>query len=541
MVMKDMRGAIIPPENYSKGIPPVVIVTGTNYEMGYQYSEQLAPKIYSLLKRIQTSCYTVYEEKTVINDMRVQLYFSEKYTPGFKEWLKGMSDGCKTMGYEISVEEMMLIACFTSEFYERPTGDYPEETKDYLQQFDSKRNPKDNERNFCTSFAVSGKNTADGKAIVAGIGGSAFEAIDRVILMAFPKEGYSYITCSTIGKNHDQLCLNTSGLGWVFTGNYSGPCDWSLMPELVFHHLCQYSSGIKDVEKYIESLPRCGAFANFTMGDSKGNISGIESNHYHFVTRKPGDLGEPAEYFVITNHFAAPGTEDWNIEINGASYKEWNYPSITRFATADAFLKEYTADKKMDIEHVRMMYSSDDWFDPVSKKWVRNDPGTDAYGSNLGYDGFDYTVQSAIVPEDMMIYIMQGTGSGTGMPAGSQGQFIEIKMSDSPAEIAADMEIRTFDIFRAARRELRIMINGNECLKKNYLLREKFETILDECYIAYELGQDRRAYAFMEIHDGATDKIQTYRLLAEAMSHFAVAQVKGKKLLYELKVYIGKD
>ena len=140
-----------------------------------------------------------------------------------------------------------------------------------------------------------------------------------------------------------------------------------------------------------------------------------------------------------------------------------------------------------------------------------------------------------------MIYIMQGTGSGTGMPAGSQGQFIEIKMSDSPAEIAADMEIRTFDIFRAARRELRIMINGNECLKKNYLLREKFETILDECYIAYELGQDRRAYAFMEIHDGATDKIQTYRLLAEAMSHFAVAQVKGKKLLYELKVYIGKD
>ena len=127
--------------------------------------------------------------------------------------------GAETMGYETSVEEMMLIACFTSEFYERPTGDYPEETKDYLQQFDSKRNPKDNERYFCTSFAVSGKNTADGKAMAAGIGGSAFEAIDRVILMAFPKEGYSYITCSTIGKNHEQLCLNTSGLGWVFTGS----------------------------------------------------------------------------------------------------------------------------------------------------------------------------------------------------------------------------------------------------------------------------------------------------------------------------------
>ena len=65
MTMKDMRGAIIPPANYSKGIPPVIIVSGTNYEMGYQYSEQLAPKIYSLLKRLQTSCYSVYEEKTL--------------------------------------------------------------------------------------------------------------------------------------------------------------------------------------------------------------------------------------------------------------------------------------------------------------------------------------------------------------------------------------------------------------------------------------------------------------------------------------------
>ena len=90
---------------------------------------------------------------------------------------------------------------------------------------------------------------------------------------------------------------------------------------------------------------------------------------------------------------------------------------------------------------------------------------------------------------------MQGTGSGTGMPAGSQGQFIEIKMSDSPAEIAADMEIRTFDIFRDARRTLRIALNGNERLKNDYLLREAFETMLDECYSAYELGQDRRAYA----------------------------------------------
>lgn len=535
MSTKDMRGAVIPPANNSNGIPPVVIVSGTNYEMGYQYSEQLAPKIYSLLKRLQTSCYAVYEEKTVINDMRVQLYFSEKHTPGFKEWLEGMSDGCKAMGYDVSVEEMMLIACFTSEFYERPTGEYPEEAKEYIEQFECEMNPKDHERNFCTTFAVSGKHTADGKSIVAGIGGSAFEAIDRVILIAFPTEGFSYITCSTIGKNHDQICLNSSGFGWVFSGNYSGPCDWSLMPEPVFHHLSQYSCGIEDVEKYVEALPRCGAFANFAMGDSEGKISAIESNHDHFITRKAGDLGEPAEYFVNTNHFASPGTESWNVELDGVSYKEWNYASLTRFATANAFLKEYTADNAMDVERVRMMYSSDDWFNPDTNEWVRNDPGTDAYGSNLGYDGFDYTVQSAIVPEDMMIYLMQGTGSGTGMPAGSQGQFVEIKLLDDPVEIAADMESRTFGIFADARRELRIAINGNEKLKNDYLLRTAFEELLDECYSAYELGQDRRAYAFMEKHDGNTDKIQLYRLLAEAMSHFARAQVKGKKLLCELK------
>lgn len=535
MTMKDMREGIIPPAEFSKGIPPVVIVSGTNYEMGYQYSEQLAPKIYSLLKRLQTSCYSVYEEQTVINDMRVQLFFSEKYTPGFKEWLEGMSDGCKAMGYQVSVEEMMLIACFTSEFYERPTGDYPEEAKEYIEQFDCERNPKDHERNFCTTFAVSGKHTKDGKAIVAGIGGSAFEAIDRVILIAFPEDGFSYVTCSTIGKNHDQICLNTSGFGWVFSGNYSGLCDWSLMPEPVFHHLCQYGAGLEYTEKFVENVPRCGAFANFAMGDSEGKIGAIESNHEHFITRKAGDLNEPAEYFVNTNHFASPGTEDWNVELDGISWKEWNYPSLTRFATADAFLRDFTADNAMDIERVRTMYSSDDWFNPETKEWVRNDPGTDAYGSNLGYDGFDYTVQSVIVPEDMMIYLMQGTGSGTGMPAGSQGQFIELKMSDDPAAIAADMEARTFGIFGDARRELRIAINGSEKLQKDYLLREAFDALLDECYKEYELGQDRRAYAFMEAHDGSEDVKQYHRLLAEAMSHFAKAQVNGKRLLCELK------
>lgn len=135
----------------------------------------------------------------------------------------------------------------------------------------------------------------------------------------------------------------------------------------------------------------------------------------------------------------------------------------------------------------------------------------------------------------MMIYLMQGTGSGTGMPAGSQGQFIELKMSDDPAEIAADMEARTFGIFGDARRELRIAINGSEKLQKDYLLREAFDALLDECYREYELGQDRRAYAFMEAHDGCKDIKQFHRLLAEAMSHFAKAQVSGKKLLCELK------
>lgn len=535
--MKDYKGINIPPAFNSEGIPPVVIVQGSNFEMGYQYGKQLAPKIYSLVKKLKTTLFTLYDDETVINDMRVEMYFSDKYTPGFRKWIEGMSNGCTDMGYDVTVEDMMLIAVFTSETYERPIGEYPKEVAEYIGQNLVHDNEKENERHFCTTFGVAGSNTKTGKSIIAGIGGSAFESIDRVILIAYPDEGYSYITCSTIGKNHDQMALNTAGLAWVFSGNYSGSCDWRLMPEPPFHHISQYCSSIEEVDKFVESVPRCGAFANFVLGNASGEISCIESNAEYFCTRKPGDLDETGDYLVNTNHFASKGAEKYNLNFEGMSWREWNYPSITRFATASQYLKEYTADNEMDIEHVCMMFASDDWYDPETEEWHYNDPGSDPVGSNMGFDGYDYTVQAAFEPENMMAYFMQGTGSGTGMPAGSKGQFIEIKMSDDPMETATHMEQNTFLIFAEARKKLRKAINGRKDVKENYLLRRAFEDLLDTSYAEYELGQDRRAYAFMERHGKTENMLQYNKLLAEAMSHFARAQVYAKTLIAETKVY----
>ncbi len=526
----------IPQIFHAEGVPPVVMVKGTNYEMGYQYAEQLAPQIWTVLAKLKTSLFPMYREEVVVNDMKVQQYFADKYTPGFREWQKGMCDGCAAMGYEVSMEDIMLIAVFTSEMYERPTGEYPAEAG-VGSADQTLKNEKEHERNFCTTFGVTGKCTKSGNSIIAGIGGSAFESIDRVILIAFPTEGYSFITCATIGKFHDQVGMNTSGMAWVFSGNYSGPSDWAMMPEPPFYHITQYCANADEVGNFIENMPRCGAFANFVIGTAQGDVTAIESNAEHFFMREPGHLNEPAEYVVNTNHFASPETQAFNVDLDGIDWKEWNYASITRFATASQYLSDYAVKGEMDMEKVREMFASDDWFDPDAKRWHHNDPGSDPYGSNNGFDGYDYTLQAAFEPATMTAYFMQGTGSGTGMPAGSTGQFVEIQLMDDSLEMAAVMQERTFSLFADARKELRKIINGSKEIQKNYLVRTAYEQLLDEAYLAYESGQDRRAHAFMLCHEGNADEADSLKLLGEAMSYFAKAQTTCKILINETKKY----
>ena len=518
----------------ASGVPEVIVVEGSDYEMGYQYGTKLAEKIFASVAVSSKSVYSAFGKETTNQDMQVLQRFAEQYDPGLLEWQRGVMDGCTARGYKVTMEDLMLLTAFTSEFWAHPTKPYPE-TMDQSEIEPSELfgAPDKTEKHFCTGFAAAGDAVKEGEPLIGVSGGSAYEAIDRIILISFPDDGPSTITFPTIGKSYDQEGMNSNGFAWVMTGNMSEDYGWGIMPEVAFHFLTRYISKPEDAIKWLSEIPRSGAFANFVMCDAEGDISVVETNAHHFFVRKPGHMGETKNFALVTNHFEAPETRGYNISLDGMDWQVWNRNSITRYATAWEYLKEAAEKDGIDIEMLRKMYHSDDWFDPDTKEWHINEPGVDQ-GFNSGFDGFDYTHQSVLCPQSKTAYLIQGTGSGVGMPAGSTGEFAQIGLKDSPLACADSMQELTFNQFIRARAYLSKMVNGCESIKKNYLLKKELLNMLDEAYLAYESGWNRAAFAYREGQEQQPQKEAILSLLSEAMSYYVKAQLKIGQLKSEL-------
>ncbi len=109
------------------GVPQVVVVSGTNYEMGVQYGRQAAHSIHHNLALFKTTLLQVFGKEKVTNDMNVWAYYIEKHNPALKDWLEGISAGCREARKNISYIDLILITVFWTESWARPNAPYPEE------------------------------------------------------------------------------------------------------------------------------------------------------------------------------------------------------------------------------------------------------------------------------------------------------------------------------------------------------------------------------------------------------------------------------
>jgi len=109
------------------GVPQVVVVSGTNYEMGEQYGRQAAHSIHHNLALFKSTLHQIFGKETVANDIKVWAYYIEKHNPALKDWLEGISAGCREAKRSISYIDLVLITVFWSESWARPNTPYPEE------------------------------------------------------------------------------------------------------------------------------------------------------------------------------------------------------------------------------------------------------------------------------------------------------------------------------------------------------------------------------------------------------------------------------
>lgn len=516
------------PEPYvSTGFPKVVVVSGSNFEMGKQYGEQAAAAIAHNLAIMKSHLYEVHGKTTVDSDMKVWDYYNKKHDPGIVDWLKGIVKGCAKKKVKVNYWDLVLLMVYPTELWARPYAPYPEEaTKTAKLKAIRKKqlkagitipefNIEEKKHHSCNSFAATGSATPDGKPILGITQMVNDKAMDTVILIAFPENGPSWVSQPYAGRVNSNSAMNSAGFAWSMTAILSESA-WGLAPEAYFHNLAQYVTSPTTAQTYLTSTPRAGVTGGFTMADADGNISVYECNAFAYVLREPGDEGETGPFTVMTNHLVDPSLAAYN--------PPWLEPALgtfTRYNTVFQFITESLGN--IDFSFAKSMFASSDWYDADAATWHYNEPGAPGISN-------DHTSvnQSIYFPADLVAYLQTGTPSGNGLPAYATGEYVKITLADDANAVTAQAATDALSMYWEAADLFEYDSNANAAYL-TYAVAESIKAKLDEAFVAYSIGIDREAWADLE--EKTNEKLALY---GEALTYYAKAQLYAQMVLTHL-------
>jgi len=279
---------VLPPS-----ILPVVILSGSDYDMGFQYGEQAGAFIEKTKLEKWASALETYTKDEVIQALKANQHYIQKYTPEWIETMKGMADGASSKGYSISYTDVLLMNCTLPK---PETSQYPEGAQ--KQSLPPKK---------CSVCSAWGSATKDGKLIGIDTLDSS-EVPYGVVIAAFPDKGNSYICAADAGEIGDHFLMNNQGLFLGNSGGGGSPRDidydyglcWSCsLPYLV--RFADSAQQAKDmVMKWHINLPE-----NFHFVDTQGGAYVVEKTSAIQSVRQPGDFGEK-DFLYSTNNYLNP-------------------------------------------------------------------------------------------------------------------------------------------------------------------------------------------------------------------------------------------
>jgi hypothetical protein len=358
----------------------VVVVSGSNYEMGVQYGEQAAELIAAnrdVTWQLLDTQVTAYPggpplgREVILKDIQVWTYYLEKYDPALKDWLLGISKGCKNKGFDIIYVDLVAIMVLPQEVWARPQMPYPAETQvaGYAPSKSSLLAAKERTNtqavSSCTAFAATGSATHGGVPMVSLTLGFFSEITQYVILVAFPTDGERFINLTMAGKVTNNTGMN-SRYAWVMTAAVTDPrtpcaSNWGVPSEAYHHYLQQYCKSPKEAIEYISNTPKGGVTGIFLFADKSGDVFAYECSYCGCVTRRPGDLGE--EDFVATsNNYNSPDMIPYRIPA------EWFPDTYVRY---DTILKELSSAPSgtIGMDFAKAAWLSNRWYDATTNTW----------------------------------------------------------------------------------------------------------------------------------------------------------------------------
>jgi len=332
---------VLPPS-----IMPIAILSGSEYEMGYQYGQQLASLLSWKKDAVWAESLKEFgSSEAIIRELKTSLHYIRASIPSVVDGLTGMADGATAAGCELSFIDCLLINA-------KPRK--PTETASYPSAAADEKLPSDG----CSSWSAWGKTTKGGKLICAKSSDSLF--VPQVTIIAFPGEGNSYLATALVGELADTPCMNSRGLFMGSSGGFAKRAidfDYGTSTTCGYQHLLRFADNASQAKDMFLrwKYPRC---TNVQFSDINGDACVVEITAALSSIRKSGDYGE-RDFIYSTNNFfndemkdSLAGTEF--IEHGGWLGGGWSISSIARNLQMWNMLHNYSGE--VDLEFAKMMW-----------------------------------------------------------------------------------------------------------------------------------------------------------------------------------------
>lgn len=552
---------------YDEGVPmpntvrPVIILQGSDYDIGYQYMTQLVQINGKELCSYQYDVEAVYrrdsihkefndEEKAALARFETAI---ATYAPEWIDTLHGMADGAKDSGLDINYEDLLLHYSL----FERMSSWGPHSLSDEV--FQTGTNEEGNQvlgakdAATCSGFVAWGESTVDGKLIATGITDDS-EGNFSTTVMVFPETGNNYVTqtVNVVGfggfPNHPNM--NNKGLvrvhhaGSTYTANEATSYDalprgigdmhtirFADNTEEAFELFMSYSPGTENLGNGI-FYADVGVVHNDGEGDTHHAL--VAESRNPVSVRYPGDNGE-GDFIYASNNWFCDNEARGGVKTEHGGYWDndsWYWWSVSRNTILYNMFSQNVG--KVDVEFMKKICrypskinESKTLEEIDAAYWSGN--GSD-YNASVG--SLENSGIAIAVPDDGdngLFYVSTGSVGRQDAPAypdahqyqpGKTGTFYLLKLAESPEAVAA-----------AAREEAqRCMDAANEALSGANLadgIAQPLKDILSKAAEQFAKGEECLAAAA-----GHNESVYD---ISKATRCFAAAQAYGNQV-YEVIV-----
>ncbi len=278
---------LLPPD-----ILPVVFLSGSDYEMGYQYGQQAAAHIHLNIQGSWASALQRMSHDQAIAGLKGSQYYIERHTPEIIEMVKGMAAGVTAAGYETSYEDalMMNVVLPDPATSNMPNG---------AEQADLPP------RKSCSVCSAWGSATKDGRLIGLDTVDGGGEAFRAVVIVAYPDNGHNYMCGAVAGEMGEHFYINNNGM---FIGNSGGGAspreedyDYGLCWANALPHIIRFANNAAEARDIMTGFP-INFPENFHFVDQEHRSFVVEKTAAIQAVRSSGDFDE-RDFLFSTNTY----------------------------------------------------------------------------------------------------------------------------------------------------------------------------------------------------------------------------------------------